>query len=158
MRNDTVRDALGGACGAQLSSGDYCGATPADDMPFPICTRHALQVYRVIREEIKRALVVEERVPHRRLARDRERDAGSLVYYLALPGDRIKIGTTTNLPQRLNALRADRAWVLATEPGGVSVERQRHRQFAAYRIGQREDFRDVPKLREWIDALTRVSA
>jgi hypothetical protein len=147
MRNDTYRDAVGKVCGVQLHSGDTCEAKPGEDMPFPICNRHAIQVALAVRTVAATALL-NDGVNHGKMRRDLEQ--GSVVYYVALPGDRIKIGTTTNLPQRLNALRADRAWVLATEPGGVTVERRRHQQFAQHRIGQREDFRDVPALREWI--------
>lgn len=153
MRNDTARDALGQTCGVQLSSGADCGAKSADGMPFPICGRHAIQVAEAVRDVARTALLVEKRVDHPALRRAVE-PAGSVVYYVALPGDRIKIGTSGNLPERLRSLRVDRAAVLATEPGGLSLERRRHRQFAAYRIGQREDFRDVPFLREWIGTLT----
>lgn len=152
MRNDTYTSVAGNVCGVQLANGDTCETKPRDGMPFPICARHAIQVHLAVLEVAKTALVVEESVPHGTLrrTRERERDVGSLVYYVELPGDRIKIGTTKNLPQRLSALRVDRAAVLATEPGGVTLERRRHKQFAAYRIGEREDFRDVPLLREWI--------
>lgn len=55
----------------------------------------------------------------------------SVVYYV-LFGDRIKIGTTTNLTRRLQDLPHDE--LLATEPGGTGVERQRHAQFGVYRV------------------------
>lgn len=51
-----------------------------------------------------------------------------------------KIGTTTNLPQRLDSLRAQPGDLLATEPGGFDVERRRHQEFAEERFGRREDF------------------
>lgn len=57
----------------------------------------------------------------------------SLVYYI-LFGSRIKIGISTSLRSRLDSLpRGVR--VLATEPGGRDVERQRHSQFADCRVG-----------------------
>ena len=56
-----------------------------------------------------------------------------LVYYI-LFGSRIKIGITSSLRSRLDALpRGVR--VLATEPGGRVVERERHKQFADCRVG-----------------------
>lgn len=157
MRNDTVRDALGSECGVQLHNGDTCGARPLDGMPFPICTRHALQVADAVRDAAW-TIARKGGVPGPMAKLVREGERGSVVYYVALPGDRIKIGTTKNLPQRLNALRVDRAAVLATEPGGVTLERRRHRQFGALRIGEREDFKDVPMLRQWIDQLKREQA
>ena len=152
MRNNTARDALGSSCGIQLGSGEYCEAKPAEDMPFPICARHAIQVTVAVQEFSTKRLLASS-VDHRRIRQQRER--GSVVYYVELPGDRIKIGTTINLPQRLDALRVGREAILATEPGGLTLERQRHRQFDAYRIGKREDFRDVPMLREWITEIKR---
>jgi hypothetical protein len=56
-----------------------------------------------------------------------------LVYYI-LFGSRIKIGISSSLRSRLDSLpRGVR--VLATEPGGRDVERQRHGQFADCRAG-----------------------
>jgi Meiotically up-regulated gene 113 len=55
------------------------------------------------------------------------------VYYI-LFGNRIKIGISSNLRSRLDSLpRGVR--VLATEPGGRDVERERHEQFADCRVG-----------------------
>lgn len=66
-----------------------------------------------------------------------------VVYYLRF-GDRIKIGTTIGLPARLDDVPHD--MLLATEPGGREIERQRHDQLAALRI-TREWFRpDTPLL------------
>lgn len=81
---------------------------------------------------------------------DRERRA--VVYYLDL-GDRIKIGFTTNLPERVAALRLDQDVVMATEPGGRDVERRRHEQFADERYGRREDFAPSDRLLQHIWSL-----
>jgi hypothetical protein len=63
-------------------------------------------------------------------------DAGApvrerVVYYLRF-ADRIKIGSSFSLAGRLQSVPHDE--LLATEPGGRSLERRRHGQFAAYRI------------------------
>lgn len=81
-----------------------------------------------------------------------EREAGAVVYYLRI-GDRIKIGFTVNLPQRLMALRLDPSVVLATEPGGRDVEQRRHREFADERYGRREDFAPSDRLLAHIERL-----
>lgn len=65
-----------------------------------------------------------------------------VVYYI-LFGNRIKIGTTTSLRGRLDALPYDE--VLATEPGGFDVERMRHDQFADCRV-RGEWFEPTPAL------------
>lgn len=80
-----------------------------------------------------------------REAERREREAGAVVYYLRI-GDRIKIGFTTNLRQRVAALRLDASAVLATEPGGRDVEYRRHHEFADERYGRREDFAPSDRL------------
>lgn len=76
------------------------------------------------------------------------------VYYLMIGPSTVKIGTTKNLLQRLNALRTDLQYVVAIEPGGYSVESQRHRQFDSERIGRREDFRLSDRLKQHIDELS----
>lgn len=73
-----------------------------------------------------------------------------VVYYLRF-GDRVKIGTTTNLRVRLADLPHDE--LLATEPGSFDVEKQRHRQFAAYRVNG-EWFHHCPAIAEHIATLT----
>lgn len=76
----------------------------------------------------------------------------SVVYYLDL-GQHIKIGFTTNLQQRLNALRADKDQLLAIEPGGRDVERARHDQFAHERLDRRENFRISDRLTDHVQRI-----
>lgn len=67
-----------------------------------------------------------------------------VVYYIRW-GDRIKIGTSKRLAERLRSLYHDE--VLAAEPGSIALERRRHEQFREYRIaGQREWFSSAPAL------------
>lgn len=88
------------------------------------------------------------------LARVRDaREARSVVYYMRL-GNRIKIGTTTKLELRRQQIQPEE--VLATEPGGVTVEQERHRQFAHLRVSG-EWFIDGRILREHIARLREVS-
>lgn len=54
----------------------------------------------------------------------------SVVYYLKL-GNRVKIGTSTNLKARLKAVPYE--ILIAVEPGGNALERRRHAQFANLR-------------------------
>lgn len=84
------------------------------------------------------------------------REAGMVVYYIRVRGaDRVKIGTTSNLRQRMVSLRADGADLLATEPGGYAVERRRHQEFADERIGAREEFALSDRLAVHIADLSR---
>jgi len=73
-------------------------------------------------------------------------DRVSLVYY-AQVGDRVKIGFTTNLVERMHAIVPEK--LLAVERGGPTLERARHKQFAALRT-QREWFRHEPPLTDHI--------
>lgn len=72
---------------------------------------------------------------------------GPIVYYLRnaaiLDGSPVKIGTTANLPVRIEQLQRTLDLALAVivwEPGGYTLERRRHGQFARSRIGKTEWF------------------
>lgn len=79
----------------------------------------------------------------------RRATTGEVVYYIRF-GDRVKIGTTTNLRNRLGALPYDE--ILAVEPGGRDLERARHIEFRRSRI-KGEWFRLDTRLRQHVDAL-----
>lgn len=110
------------------------------DFPLPLCGEHlvqtltaAVQVTRAAKLDYTKAnqgklnpFPESARLPHK-----------EVVYYIKF-GDRIKIGTTTNLKRRLDNLPFDQ--ILGIEPGGVDVERQRHEQFATDRVSGREWF------------------
>lgn len=78
----------------------------------------------------------------------------SLVYYLRF-ADRVKIGTTTRLSERLKSIPHDE--VLALEPGDLVVEKHRHREFAALRI-HHEWFRYEQPLIGHIESLRTAAA
>lgn len=73
-----------------------------------------------------------------------------VVYYLR-NGDRVKIGTTANPRQRFAAIWHEE--VLAFERGDRRLERRRHEQFAADRLGESEWFRLTPAIAEQADAI-----
>lgn len=86
-----------------------------------------------------------------------------VVYYLGDPQTQlVKIGTSGVLANRLTELRRSYpgALLLATEPGGIDVERSRHQQFEHLRVesisavlpvgGQTEWFRKEPELMDHI--------
>lgn len=77
----------------------------------------------------------------------------AIVYYFRF-GDRVKIGTTTNLAKRLKSIPHDE--LIAIEPGSHGTEHMRHLQFANDRslTGHgREWFKLTPELREHMDGL-----
>lgn len=83
---------------------------------------------------------------HRRVSR-------GYVYYLMQSPTVVKIGTTIRLADRMNQLRTELQYVVAVERGYLKLERERHLQFAAERVGRREDFRLSPALVAHIDSL-----
>lgn len=78
----------------------------------------------------------------------------NVVYYIEFAHG-IKIGTTSNLAQRLQSFALPESAVLAVEPGGFEIERSRHEFFKESRLGRTEVFRDCPKIRNHIDAVKK---
>lgn len=89
-------------------------------------------------------------------SRQREREArkAQAVVYYVHKGDRIKIGTTTVGEKRW---KVHGGALLATEPGGFALERQRTVRDAAARIGASEWFQATPELLAWIATLQRLT-
>lgn len=127
----------------------------------PLCQKHYDRIIGDHEREKVRATAEDMRA--RREERDRlyelreaERrrllEEQSQVYYVRI-GDHVKIGYTINLRQRLGSLRVSEAALLATEPGGRERERKRHLQFAAERVGRRENFNPSRRLLAHIEAI-----
>lgn len=146
------------SCTAQLDSGEFCDAPSMEDVPFPICKNHALELFRHMRadtsltfewqlEQLQSALGASRadmpEVERRMTAMAR---AQSVVYYVRMRSGRIKIGFSTAMKNRVAALRVDPGQVLATEPGGRDLERARHEQFADLRYDRWEEFRADERL------------
>lgn len=74
------------------------------------------------------------------------------VYYIRC-GEFIKIGTTTDIERRMVELCPNE--VLAIEPGDMSLEHERHKQFAEHRIRRREYFRPHIHLLAHIERVRR---
>lgn len=66
------------------------------------------------------------------LAARRKLYSGQSVVYYVRVGDLIKIGVTTNMKARMPQLMPDE--ILATEPGGPEIERERQAQFAHLKV------------------------
>ena len=124
--------------------------------------RDNIELFREVTEQLEEQVMfarVMERANARRALAERTvqplvLDTRRIVYYIRI-GEHVKIGTTTNLRERMVALRADGRDLLATEPGRYDVETLRHRQFADERIGRRENFAMSDRLMEHIRSLQR---
>lgn len=144
---------VGSECTVQVSSGNFCSRKAQESLPFPICLDHAIKLHAAM-TELTRKTIIE--TGGRGFAKERtDRDKRSVVYYIDLPGDMVKIGYTTNLDMRRKSLRVDRSAILATEPGGQTLERKRHAQFSDERIGQRENFQKSDRLMNHIASLAK---
>lgn len=158
------------SCTVQLWGGEFCDAPSAEDVPFPICMRHALRLFRHMGQRLreyennmpKMLQVIADQIDENR-ARDAKRAASKktivhdpVVYYV-LVGSLMKIGTSTNLRRRLLAYPPNRR-LLATEPGGRSVESRRHAEFADLLDSGREWFRFEGTLVEWVQSIRAKAA
>lgn len=96
----------------------------------------------------QRAQGPDEAEPMALTTRRSNKSAGPVVYYVRR-SHLIKIGTTTNLHDRMHVLMPDE--ILAVEPGGRELEKERHQQFADLRIGKlSEHFYPGRELKEHI--------
>lgn len=86
---------------------------------------------------------------------ERKRNPASAVYYLAMNG-RIKIGSTTDLRQRMQSFYSQPEDLLAVEPGDRDRELQRHRQFAQARHGKTELFDRTRELERHIRSVVAM--
>lgn len=127
----------------------------------PVCFVHGVEIYGHVRTTLSAqneqilAELVEQDIP-----REMASGPGSplypaeqFVYYLMVGPATVKIGTTTNLRRRIMELRSELQYVVAIERGGSGIEHRRHQEFAAERIGRREDFRLTERLKQHIEAL-----
>lgn len=121
-------------CTIAFGAGHFCdGEVPAGS-PLSICGRHLIEAYRFCEDvldiaagsmdgDAKSDRFLRFNAWDNRVART----TGPPVVYYALMRSVIKIGTTTNLRQRMQTLKADD--ILATEPGGYEIEELRLKQF-----------------------------
>lgn len=106
------------------------------------------------REEVRRTNQKRQQEAERiaALKPDAYGDAEHPVVYYVRRGKYVKIGTTTNLRQRMRDLMPDE--VLAIEPGGRVLEARLHEHFARIRFSRdREYFKLTDELQEHIDAV-----
>lgn len=149
---------LSSRCTALKSNGDFCDAPSAEDMPFPICALHATRVYTRVAQMATGALCDPSTGLLRALMTppppERSKRCHDPVVYYVQIGEHIKIGITTNLKLRLNAYPPNRR-LLATEPGNLSKEHFRHRQFNAHLAMGNEWFHPAQALVDHINELRR---
>lgn len=135
-------------------TGTPCGSTVMRNAPVSVCTFHAGSISEFYSKADKLELARAALMAHQAEAPPRLPDGApraSVVYYVQL-GAVVKIGTTLDLAQRLQSY-PPMARLLATEPGGYTLERKRHRQFNEYLAAGNEWFDPGPRLRAHIERL-----
>jgi hypothetical protein len=142
-----------------------CGDTVIRDAPIPICHEHAGMLLAFVAKRADDVVVSRgwasaygalAQHTNRSKLTAQIRQSNSVVYYVQV-GDLIKIGTTTNLVARVNAYPPGSV-LLATEPGDVDLERQRHQQFADCLAARNEWFTPTKRLMEFIAGLKASAA
>lgn len=93
---------------------------------------------------------LERQTPREVITREELMRPHAIVYYLAF-GNRVKIGTTTDLPGRMQAIPHEE--LLAYEFGSYPTERERHQRFAHARVVGEWFDRADPELTAWIATL-----
>lgn len=121
-----------------------CEASPSITLDLPICDRHAIKVYRAV--SAATSGLAEHRTTS---ARPQSATTRGSVYFFR-QGERIKIGFSTNVKQRIKDFGAGQ--LLGTMPGTMHTERQMHERFAHLRDAG-EWFRPGPDLEQFCHAL-----
>jgi hypothetical protein len=130
-------------CTALTHRGNFCDYESLPDAPFPICIKHASLLLRYLNSHMPapddmtgriilsaRAFEQASKGPVQRAKPDDAKlppPPTAVIYYLQV-GKLVKIGYTANLMQRMDNYPPD-SKLLAVEPGGKGLERQRHGQF-----------------------------
>lgn len=131
-----------------------CEAGPSIEIDVPLCGPHAARVYRRVAEAMRAVETPRLRAdmgarPSPTRARRNTKDTPGVVYFARF-GELVKIGFTTNLRQRMAAIRPDE--LLATTPGTMRDEEAMHHRFGdAWSRG--ELFRPTGRLMSFIDTL-----
>ncbi|MDI3330691.1 MAG: GIY-YIG nuclease family protein [Micrococcus sp.] len=151
-----AREGMNGFCGIK-------DCMEPQDGPLPLCEIHGWDVWHIYQErtvngdgplaairrrrnwEAEQAKMLQQKLAEsdssweRHLAERQARNtAPGTIYYLRM-GDRIKIGFTRDLQQRLAAY-PPHTEVLATHPGTFQLEAEMHQKFKAHRAERREWF------------------
>lgn len=145
MRNATtfdLSDVLADSCSAH-----GCEQSPEPDMPFPICRFHYGEIVKDFVQRTRGMYDWQHGVDLLAPECAQRIDRPTYIYVVRL-GNRIKIGVTTRVRQRIKALNAEE--VIAVFPGTPESERALHQEFAGLHVTG-EWFRDEEPLtsRAW---------
>lgn len=148
-----------------IEEGAPCTDLATITRPVPLCTHHQMQVaMAIVPEMLASAASLARRAPapvardtatHRAASGARVAGIdltgvhGARVYFMR-NGDRVKIGYTTNLRSRLDALCLRSEAVLLLLEGGKDLEAAFHRYFTEHRVPNTEWFRYATEIKAYI--------
>jgi hypothetical protein len=149
---------------SEPSTAPFCGVSNCPhrvaSYAAPLCEPHMIEAWRWVeaRPSIRPIMQVTD-MAHPRYVTAPEED--HVVYYLRLGSGDIKIGVTTSLERRVRSLRLRYPdAVMAWEPGGYVLEKQRHAEFTEERRPRHfstgrvhEDFEPSVRLLRHIESL-----
>lgn len=144
-------------CTARRDDGSFCDRHTVPGAPFPICSHHLADIARFLNSvapDAIEALILANRAFDGSLFRDpsaRREQFRAVVYYVRV-GAVVKIGYTGRIGERMQGY-PPHAVLLATEPGGLALEAQRHREYRASLAAGREWFHPSAALIEHINSL-----
>lgn len=117
---------------------DGCTSMQDPDSSIGLCHYHLCSACHFDLQKIKDKVKMANTLPFGTYKpSDPYRDC--VVYYIDF-GQRIKIGTTTNVKKRMREFCQPKSALLAVEPGSYDRERQRHEEFAKLRLERTELF------------------
>ncbi len=134
---------------ADVCSYGECQAKRSEKFEIRLCNRHAIAAYREVHDFVYSHFTPDAEPTRAGRPRLNQASQVGTVYFMEF-GDRVKIGFTTNLGKRKQAVPNDR--VLATIPGTLRTELEMHQRFAESRI-HHEWFHKSPELMAFIQEL-----
>jgi hypothetical protein len=152
-------------CTARRTDGAFCSRQTLPDAPFPICLKHASEVYGYIRGRLAvvagtketmleaTAGLLDSAATGRAERAEFKPDRIGRVYYVQV-GHLVKIGFTERLATRMNAYPPT-SRLLASEPGDADLEAARLGQFRHLLSERREWFRTGSDLLDHINRCRR---
>lgn len=123
----------------------YCGKGSDPHAPAALCEAHLHEVYAYVMRQGRELMRASQPLSLPDLRPSPE----SVIYYARI-GSSVKIGWSTRLDDRMKAINPEE--LMATEPGGRALERQRHDEFKDLRT-HGEWFRLGPRLVDHIATL-----
>lgn len=137
-RSPHARFVLGGSEPGQRPFRGMCCWPDCDQPPgiddIPLCVRHHIKAWRTMNQSALRPLrdLSDDAIRRAMANYPRSRSTEQGYVYFARFGDRVKIGFTTNVKQRMGGIPHDQ--VLGAVPGTMADEKRCHAAFAHLRI------------------------